>query len=147
MIAIILVSHGPFASAALSSITQFTDDLSQVEAVTLEPTDSPEAFHARLEEAITRHSSQEGVVVLTDIPGGTPSNRALMIAMTRSDVEVITGLNLILFLDAILKRRIVHSLHDLCVSIQNAGCESIMNLTQQARMPRATLSSDLDELR
>ncbi len=146
MIAILLVSHGPFAAAALASITQFTDDLDQIEAVTLEVSDSPESFHARLEAALDRITGDDGAVILTDIPGGTPSNRAMMIALTRPNLEVITGLNMILFLDAVLKRRIVSSLHELCLSIQKAGCESILNLTEQARI-KPEVSDEFDELR
>jgi mannose/fructose-specific phosphotransferase system component IIA len=71
--------------------------LTQVGTVSLLPEDSPEEFDIRLTEAISEVDSGEGVVILADLLGGTPCNRAAY--KCAEGIQVITGMNLPLFVE------------------------------------------------
>ena len=94
MVGIVLISHGDMAKGMLNSAGMFFGEaeLSQVATVSLYPADSPEDFDVKLTEAIATCDTGDGVIVMADLLGGTPCNRA---AYKCSDkVRVITGMNL-----------------------------------------------------
>ena len=66
---------------------------SQIEAVTIGPEDDVEERRKDIIEAVKRVDSGDGVAILTDMFGGTPSNLAISV-MSRPKVEVLAGINL-----------------------------------------------------
>lgn len=96
---IILISHGDMAKGMLNSAGMFfgETELQQVATVSLYPADSPEEFDVKLAEAIEQVNTGDGVIILADLLGGTPGNRA---AYKCSDsIQVITGMNLPIFME------------------------------------------------
>lgn len=94
MVGIVLISHGDMAKGMLNAAGMFFGEaeLSQVVTVSLQPADSPEEFDVKLTKAIETCDTGDGVIVMADLLGGTPCNRA---AYKCSDkVHVITGMNL-----------------------------------------------------
>ncbi len=94
---IVLISHGGMAEGMMDSAKMFFGELEQVTACSLQPADSPEDFDVRLEAAIAKVNSGEGVIVLADLLGGTPANRSAYKAS--DDVQIVTGMNLTMFLE------------------------------------------------
>ena len=94
MLGIVLISHGDMANGMLNSAGMFFGEtgLQQVTTVSLYPEDSPEDFDVKLADAIKEVNSGDGVVVLADLLGGTPCNRAAYVCS--ENVQVITGMNL-----------------------------------------------------
>lgn len=81
----------------LASAAMISGEMGRVQAVGLEPTDSPESFAERVEAAI---DAGRPTLVLTDLYGGTPHN--VVCAMARHhDVRCISGVNLGLLLEAL----------------------------------------------
>lgn len=66
---------------------------SQIEAVTIGPDDDIEQRRLDIVASVKAVNSGEGVVILTDMFGGTPSNLAISV-MTEPDIEVVAGINL-----------------------------------------------------
>jgi PTS system mannose-specific IIA component len=66
---------------------------SQIETITIGPDDDIERRRLDIVEAVAAVNSGEGVVILTDMFGGTPSNLAISV-MTSPDIEVVAGINL-----------------------------------------------------
>lgn len=98
MIGIILTSHGEMANGMLNSANLFYGkDLKQIRAITLTAEQTPEEYTAELLQSIDLVNTGEGVIILADIFGGTPCNKA--IAFLRKDVKLISGMNLSLLLE------------------------------------------------
>ena len=93
MIGLVLVTHGRLAVEFRSALEHVVGPQRQVEAVTIGPDDDVEQCRKDIVEAVKRVDSGQGVAILTDMFGGTPSNLAISV-MDKSKVEVIAGINL-----------------------------------------------------
>jgi PTS system mannose-specific IIA component len=93
MIGVVLVTHGRLAAEFRSALEHVVGPQRQIEAVTIGPDDDIERCRNDIIEAVKRVDSGEGVAILTDMFGGTPSNLAISV-MSRPKVEVLAGINL-----------------------------------------------------
>lgn len=90
---VVVVTHGQLAHELVNAAEMITGELVRFEAVALGWHDDPNAARDQIAAAIARVDGPSGVLVLTDMFGGTPSN--LGITFLEDDrVEVITGVNL-----------------------------------------------------
>ena len=93
MIGLVLVTHGRLAVEFRSALEHVVGPQRQIEAVTIGPDDDVEQCRKDIIEAVKRVDSGDGVAILTDMFGGTPSNLAISV-MSRPQVEVLAGINL-----------------------------------------------------
>lgn len=93
MIGLVLVTHGNLAVEFVSAMQHVVGKQDQIEAVCIGPEDDMEVRRAEILEKVGKVDSGSGVVVLTDMFGGTPSNLAISI-MSRANVEILAGMNL-----------------------------------------------------
>ncbi|MCL4501791.1 MAG: PTS sugar transporter subunit IIA [Deltaproteobacteria bacterium] len=93
MIGILIVTHMELAEALISVWDLILGRGEGVQAVSLDPNDSPESSRQKIQRALTQVNNGSGVIILTDMLGGTPSNQALPF-LQEGKVEVITGVNL-----------------------------------------------------
>ena len=93
MIGIVIVAHGDLAGALLAAMEHVVGPQQDVRAITIQPADDLHAKQAEIDSAVVMVNSGNGVVLITDMFGGTPSNLALG-ALGAQDVEVIYGANL-----------------------------------------------------
>lgn len=93
MIGMVLVTHGRLAAEFRSALEHVVGPQKQVEVITIDPEDDMERRRGDIVDAIHHVDTGEGVVLLTDMFGGTPSNLAIS-AMNGSNVEVVAGINL-----------------------------------------------------
>ena len=93
MIGVVIVTHGRLAHEFRAALEHVVGPQEQIEAVTIGPDDDVEQRRKDIIEAVKRVDSGDGVAILTDMFGGTPSNLAIS-AMERDNVEVIAGVNL-----------------------------------------------------
>jgi mannose PTS system EIIA component len=99
-VGIILVSHGPLAEALRDTVkTLEPDETDDVNALSLAWDEAPEKASIRLEKAIASSDNGAGVVILTDMFGGTPSNLALAF-LDPGRVEIVSGVNLAMIVKA-----------------------------------------------
>ena len=97
MIGLVLVTHGHLATEFLAALEHVVGPQEKVEAISIGADDDMEGHRTDILAAIRRVGSPEGVVVLTDMFGGTPSNLAISIMGAPGadvPVEVIAGVNL-----------------------------------------------------
>lgn len=92
MLGLVVATHGKLAEELLATAAAIVGPLERSEAVTVAAGLSMEEARARLGEAIRRVDDGAGVLVLTDMFGGTPANLAL--TFLDAKVEVVTGVNL-----------------------------------------------------
>jgi PTS system mannose-specific IIA component len=93
MIGMILVTHGKLAAEFIAALEHVVGKQGNLHAVCIGPEDDMEARRREILETIARAEEGQGVVLLTDMFGGTPSNLAISV-MERAKVEVIAGVNL-----------------------------------------------------
>ena len=95
MIGLVLVTHGNLANEFISAMQHVVGKQEQVDGVCIGPEDDMEMRRTEIlnMNKVEKVNSGEGVVVLTDMFGGTPSNLAISI-MDRAKVEIIAGVNL-----------------------------------------------------
>ena len=93
MIGVVIVTHGGLAGEFRAALEHVVGPQTQLETVSIGPEDDMELRRGDILAAIRRADSGAGVVVLTDMFGGTPSNLAISV-MNESQVEVIAGVNL-----------------------------------------------------
>lgn len=93
MIGLVLVTHGCLATEFRSALEHVVGPQQQVETITIGPEDDMDSRRQDILTAVRHVDSGSGVVVLTDMFGGTPSNLAIS-CMAGLQVEVIAGINL-----------------------------------------------------
>lgn len=93
MIGLVIITHAGLATEFKAALEHVVGPQEQLETLSIGPDDDIERRREQLIEAVQRVDSGAGVVVLTDMFGGSPSNLAIS-AMERSNVEVIAGVNL-----------------------------------------------------
>jgi PTS system mannose-specific IIA component len=93
MIGLVLVTHGHLATEFVTAMEHVVGPQTAIEAICIGPEDDMEARRADIAAAIAKVDSGNGVIVLTDLFGGTPSNLAISL-MEVGRVEVIAGINL-----------------------------------------------------
>ncbi|MHA1571838.1 MAG: PTS sugar transporter subunit IIA, partial [Alphaproteobacteria bacterium] len=93
MIGLVLVTHGRLANEFLAALEHVVGPQNQVTAISIGPDDDMERRRMEILDAAKAMDSGRGVVVLTDMFGGTPSNLAISI-MDQGSIEVIAGVNL-----------------------------------------------------
>jgi PTS system mannose-specific IIA component len=93
MIGLVIVTHGGLAVEFRAALEHVVGPQKQLETVSIGPEDDMTVRRREILEAIKRAEAGNGVVVLTDMFGGTPSNLAISV-MDEANVEVIAGINL-----------------------------------------------------
>ena len=119
MIGLVLVTHGRLAIEFRSALEHVVGPQRQIEAITIGPDDDVEQCRKNILEAVKRVDSGEGVAILTDMFGGTPSNLAISV-MSQPKVEVLAGINLPMLIK-LAKIREISPLHDAVAAAQEAG--------------------------
>ncbi len=93
MIGLVLVTHGRLAQEFVTAMEHVVGRQERVAAISIGPDDDMEGRRADIAAAIAAVDTGAGVIVLTDLFGGTPSNLAISL-MTPGRIEVIAGINL-----------------------------------------------------
>lgn len=93
MIGMVLVTHGHLATEFRAALEHVVGPQKQLVSISIGPEDDMERRRAEILDAIHNADSGDGVVLLTDMFGGTPSNLAISV-MNGSNVEVLAGVNL-----------------------------------------------------
>jgi PTS system mannose-specific IIA component len=93
MIGALIVTHGKLAFELLNAAQRIEANTSGIEAVPLEWNDTVDEAREKIRLALERIGPDRGVIIFTDMFGGTPSNISLSF-LERGRVEIVTGVNL-----------------------------------------------------
>lgn len=119
MIGLVLVTHGRLADEFARALEHIVGAQKHVETVCIGPDDDMEERRRAILASVAKADSGQGVIVLTDMFGGTPSNLAISI-MDKAKVEVIAGVNLPMLIKLVSIRRTA-SLDEAVIQAQDAG--------------------------
>jgi PTS system mannose-specific IIA component len=115
MIGLVLVTHGNLAKEFVSAMQHVVGKQEQVECVCIGPEDDMEMRRNEILGKVQSVDTGDGVVLLTDMFGGTPSNLALSM-MDRAHVEILAGINL----PMLIKIATLRKDHDMKKSVEGA---------------------------
>jgi PTS system mannose-specific IIA component len=119
MIGLVLVTHGQLATEFRAALEHVVGPQTQIETVTIGPDDDVEQRRHDIIEAVKSVDSGDGVAILTDMFGGTPSNLSIS-CMSQPKVEVLAGINLPMLVK-LAKVRDETPLAEAVVQAQEAG--------------------------
>src|SRR4051794_7152135 len=119
MIGLVLVTHGRLAEEFKAALEHVVGPQKQIESITIGADDDADLCRKDIIDAVKRVDSGEGVAILTDMFGGTPSNLAIS-CMSRPKVEVLAGINLPMLIK-LAKVRETFGLPDAVAAAQEAG--------------------------
>lgn len=136
MVNIVLLSHGPLASAMLDSLTMLYGKKDNATSFTLGALDDVEIFEEKIYQYVL-DNIQNDTIFICDLAGGTPFNCATRVKSKFDNVEVIAGMNVGMILEIFLSDEHC-DLKTLVEKASNAGKESVVVLN----IP----DTDMDEL-
>ena len=119
MIGLVLVTHGRLAEEFVAAMEHVVGPQDNVCSISIGPDDDMEKRRKDILQAVTDVDTGGGVVLLTDMFGGTPSNLAISI-MDKAKVEVIAGINLPMLIK-LASMREDDSLEDVVSAAQESG--------------------------
>jgi PTS system mannose-specific IIA component len=125
MIGILVVSHGALADALISEVQFLTGSVQKIKGVSIQPKEKREEIKSRIHETLEELDDGDGVIILTDALGGTPTNASLPFLNDRR-VEVVTGVNVPMLLTLSSYRK--HGpFEEICTLAKQAGRRSIVS--------------------
>ncbi len=128
MIGLVLVTHGRLAAEFRAALEHVVGPQEGIETISIGPDDDMEQRRAEIVKTVERVDTGDGVILLTDMFGGTPSNLAISV-MEDIQVEVLSGMNLPMLIK-LVSIRDGASLEDAVEQAQQAGRKYI-NIASQ----------------
>jgi PTS system mannose-specific IIA component len=126
--AVLVASHGEFAKYALESTQMIMGDQSNCDYLTISVDDTLEHSKKLIKEKIDNLDTKNGLIILVDVFGGTPSNISSEILLKNENTLVVTGLNLPLLLNTFLHQE--KTLEELESVLMNSYQEGYVNVKQ-----------------
>ncbi len=127
MYGMIVVGHGAFAPGITTSVKMIAGELEHYIALEFLEEESIDALPQKLQAAIDELlKDTQGVLIFTDLVGGTPFKSAYTIAHGRDDLAVICGTNLGMLVEANFMRLDEGSLQDMAKSIVEKGKDQVI---------------------
>ncbi len=124
MVGIVIVGHCNLAEELLRVIEIIVGKAENLCPVSFDPSEPPEASIKKVHKAIQKVDKQEGVLILTDMFGGTPSNLSLSF-LEEGKVEVLTGVNLPMLIRLVTLRMRGKTLKELAKDLKSYGRKNI----------------------
>jgi PTS system mannose-specific IIA component len=124
MIGLLIVSHRQLGDALIDCIGFIQEERPEaLESVSIDLRENAADLRARIEKAIKKVNQRQGVLILTDMFGGTPSNLAYSF-LEEGKIEVLSGVNLPILFKAVSMRK-TKTLNELALYLETFGKKSI----------------------
>lgn len=132
MVGIVVVAHGGLSDELIRTTAMIIEDeMISVHSVPITGLEDPDEIKHRIQLAVKQANDGDGVLILTDMFGGTPSNIALSF-LQEDQVEVISGVNLPMLVDLVYSRE-GKTLAELAFQLAETGRNNILLASQYLR--------------
>lgn len=131
----VIVSHGQVANELLAAAETIVGEMDHIAAISIGWHDDVESAKDEIERAIERVSQGAGILIMTDMFGGTPTNIAAMF-MKENEVEIITGVNLPMVIKLAAYRKEA-ALDEVARDVEAQGKNSIERMGALLGSPKA----------
>jgi PTS system mannose-specific IIA component len=132
MIGVLIVTHGNLSTGLMESVELIMGKQEKVKTLTLHHGDNVEVLKGQIKKDIEELNDGDGVIVLTDVFGGSPTN-ATVINMQNLEFQAITGVNLPMLLETFCLREEM-DLEPLTKHLVESGKEGIKDLKEALNM-------------
>jgi PTS system mannose-specific IIA component len=130
MVGLVIVCHEDMGAEIVKAAEMIVGKIEAVETVGVKQDSSPESLRERIQNAIKKVDGKQGVMLFTDMFGGTPSNISL--AFLGDAVEVVSGVNLSMLIK-FANHRDEKGLPELATLVQEAAQKSIVIASQMLK--------------
>jgi PTS system mannose-specific IIA component len=120
----LIVTHGNLAFELLNAAQKIEGNVGVIEAVPLEWTDTVDEAREKIRVALDKIGTEDGVIIFTDMFGGTPSNISLSF-LEKNRVEIVTGVNLPMVVKFATMQREAKDVSSLAHVISEKGSKAI----------------------
>lgn len=134
MIGALVVTHGNLARELVEAAGRILGNIERLEAVPIGWDEDVEQARRMILEAVERVGGAEGVLILTDMFGGTPANLSLSF-LERGRVEIVTGVNLPMLIRLCKMRAEPGSLQEIAHGVWAGGRDHIRVATEALQPP------------
>lgn len=124
MVGVVIVTHGQFGKELLKTSAMIIGTQEQLKVVSVDNKKCVEESRKEINAAVNEVNSGDGVLILTDMFGGTPSNLSLSF-LNQKNIEVVTGVNLPMLIK-VATLRTEHNLGKTSEYVKKYGQESIL---------------------
>ncbi|MEO6588804.1 MAG: PTS sugar transporter subunit IIA [Pyrinomonadaceae bacterium] len=124
----VIVSHGRVANELLTAAETVVGQLSHISAVSIGWHDDVEAAKEEISRSIKKVSEGKGVLLLTDMFGGTPTNISAMF-IKENEIEVVTGVNLPMVVKLASQNKEM-TLREMAIEVESQGKQAIYRAGQ-----------------
>ena len=128
MVGVVVTSHGRLADELLLTTVFIVGKAEQMVALSIDPSKPIDKIQSDIRKAIKEVDTGDGILILTDMFGGTPANMTLAFLEAKK-VEVITGVNLPMLIKLCQCRNKDQTLHELAVEVVDYSKKSINQAT------------------
>ena len=130
MIGIVLAAHGPLPEALLESADMILGETENIIPLKLMPGDTLEGLIDRMRDAVKESDTGQGVLILLDLFGGTPSNAAALITQQMEGVHAVSDVNVPMLLETLLARQSSDDVQALTETATQSGTKGIVNIVE-----------------
>lgn len=124
MVGVVIAAHGALAEELLKTSIFIVGEMSNVEAISIDPSRPIDEIQKTIKKTIRKVDTGGGILILTDMFGGTPANMTLSF-LEEGRVEVITGVNLPMLIKLSQSMKNNSSLEETTCTIVEHGKKSI----------------------
>lgn len=126
MIGLIVTGHGHFGSGLTSSLNLIAGEQEAYKYVDFVQEYSVEDLERELNKAMDELKDCEGIIVLSDLPGGSPFKTSVICGTPRGNVEVVAGTNLPMLVEISMARKFIEDLESLTNMALNTGKDQVV---------------------
>ena len=125
MIGLLVTGHANFGTGITSSVNLIAGEQDAYKAVDFLPTYSTEDLTREITKALDELKDCEGVIIFTDLMGGTPFNVSAQIGHGKENIRIVAGTNLPMLVEIVMSRKFMDTLDELVDSVLETGKEQV----------------------
>ena len=126
MIGLLVTGHANFGSGMTSSVNLIAGDQDDYQYVDFLPTYSTEDLTGEISKALDMLKDCEGVIIFTDLMGGTPFNVSAQLGHGKENIRIVAGTNLPMLVEIVMSRKFMNDLDGLVDSVLETGKEQVI---------------------
>lgn len=126
MVGIIVTGHGNFATGISSSLKLIAGTPESYETVDFVETDGVIELENKLENAISNLNDCNGIIIFTDLIGGSPFKSSVEISLKHENIAVMSGTNLGMLIETVMSRNFMDDVNSLCNVAINTGKDQVI---------------------
>ena len=125
MIGLLVTGHANFGSGITSSVNLIAGEQEAYKYVDFLPTYSTEDLTVEITKALEELKDCEGIIIFTDLMGGTPFNVSAQLGHGKSNIRIVAGTNLPMLVEIAMSRKFMDDLDGLVESVLETGKEQV----------------------